>query len=362
MRSNTPVTRDITHTILSVLFIGMLIALSFWILLPFLISVIWAAIIVVATWPVMVKLQARLGGRRGLAVSMMTLAMLLIILIPVTLAILTITRNSANITEQAKSLTTISLPSPPDWIEHTPLVGEKIAERWRDFASLSPEERSDMVTPYARKALQWFAGNAGSIGMTMLQFLLTVIIATVLYANGEATREGVLSFARRLAGQQGEDVAILAGKAVRGVVLGVVVTALIQSAVGGIGLFIAGVPAAALLTAVLLILCLAQIGPLIVLIPAVIWLYSSGQAVWGTVLLIFSVVAGTLDNFIRPILIKKGADLPLLLIFSGVIGGLIAFGIIGLFIGPVVLAVTYTLLEAWVTGSAQEEKTGSHAG
>jgi predicted PurR-regulated permease PerM len=195
--------------------------------------------------------------------------------------------------------------------------------------------------------------------MAMLQFLLTVVIAAILYAQGETVREGVLSFARRLAGQQGEDVAVLAGKAVRGIVLGVVLTALIQVAIGGIGLFIAGVPAAALLTAVMAIPCLAQLGPILVLIPAVIWVYWSGQPTWGTVLLVFTVVAATIDNFIRPFLIRKGADLPILLIFAGVIGGLIAFGIIGLFIGPVVLAISYTLLKIWVSGDALGDEAGS---
>jgi len=194
-----------------------------------------------------------------------------------------------------------------------------------------------------------------------VQFLLTVIIAMILYANGTVVREGVLNFARRLAGRQGEDAAILAGKAVRGVVLGVVVTALIQAAVGGIGLFVTGIPAAGLLTAVIVLLCLAQVGPFLVMVPAVIWLYWSGQPVRGTVLLVFLVVAGTIDNFVRPFLIRKGADLPLLLIFAGVIGGLIAFGIIGLFIGPVMLAVTYTLLKDWVSDDTPEERAGSDA-
>jgi predicted PurR-regulated permease PerM len=184
---------------------------------------------------------------------------------------------------------------------------------------------------------------------------LTTIIAAIMYANGEIIRSGVLSFARRLAGPQGAEVAILAAKAIRGVALGVVLTAIIQAGLGGVGLAVTGVPAVALLTAVMFMLCLAQVGPALVLIPAVIWLYREDGALWGTVLLVFSLLAVTLDNFIRPVLIKKGADLPLIMIFAGVIGGLIAFGIIGLFIGPVVLAVTYTLLKAWVTGSAQEK-------
>jgi len=216
-----------------------------------------------------------------------------------------------------------------------------------------------MVTPYAKDLLQWFVDRAGSIGMTLLQFLLTTIIAAIMYAKGETIRSGVLSFARRLAGPQGESVAILAGKAVRGVALGVVVTAILQASLGGIGLAISGVPAASLLTAVMLMLCLAQVGPALVLIPAVIWLYWKGSAIWGTVLLVISILTVTIDNFVRPVLIKKGVDLPLIMIFAGVIGGLIAFGIIGLFIGPVVLAVTYTLLKAWVTGSVQEEGANS---
>ena len=130
--------------------------------------------------------------------------------------------------------------------------------------------------------------------------------------------------------------------------LGVVVTALIQAAIGGAGLFIAGLPAAALLTAVMLFLCLAQLGPMLVLVPAVIWLYWSGANIAATTLLVITVIAGALDNVVRPWLIKRGANLPLVLIFAGVIGGLIAFGIVGLFIGPVVLTVAYTLLGAWV--------------
>jgi predicted PurR-regulated permease PerM len=253
----------------------------------------------------------------------------------------------------------MTLPSPPDWVSGIPLVGGKIAGRWSEFAALSPDERIAPLLPHVRAALQWFMAQAGSVGMTVLYFFLTVIIATILYANGQVVRKGILSFTRRLAGQQGEDVAILAAKAVRGVVLGVVVTALLQAAIGGIGLFITGVPAAALLTAVMLILCLAQLGPLLVLIPSTAWLYWSGHPAWGTMLLVISLVASAMDNVIRPFLIRKGADLPLLLIFSGVIGGLVAFGIIGLFIGPVILAVTYTLLKAWVAGGTQGDSAES---
>jgi len=361
MRDKIPDSRDLTHTTLSVLFIGILIVSSFWVMRPFLMALVWASVIVVATWPVFEKLEKRLGGRRGLAVAAMAVTILLMILIPITLTIVTIIGNVENISAQVRSLSTLSLSAPPEWVSRIPVAGGRIAGRWRDLAALSPEERTAVVSPYVRTALEWFMAQAGSIGMTMVHFLLTMIIAMILYANGTVVRQGILSFARRLAGRQGEEVTVLAGKAVRGVVLGVVVTAFIQAAIGGAGLFVTGVPAAALLTAVMVMLCLAQIGPFLVMIPAVIWLYWSGQPVMGTVLIVFLVVAGTIDNVVRPFLIRKGADLPLLLIFAGVIGGLIAFGIIGLFIGPVVLAVTYTLLKEWVVGDTLEEAESSEA-
>jgi predicted PurR-regulated permease PerM len=358
MRAKLPIPHDITHTTLSVLFIGALIAASFWIMRPFLISMIWAALIVIATWPVLERLETWVAKKRGLAVAIMTVAILLIVLVPVTLAVLTIVGNTGNIATRVSSLVSFNISSPPQWLERIPLKGEKLAAKWREFAALSPEGRASLVTPYAQPVMQWFVAKAGSFGMTMLQFLLTTIIAAIMYAKGEVIRSGVLSFARRLAGPQGEGVTILAAKAIRGVALGVVLTALIQTVLGGVGLFITGVPAAALLTAVMFMLCLAQIGPALVLVPAVIWLYWTDSALWGTILLIFTILALTIDNVVRPVLIKKGADLPLLLIFAGVIGGLIAFGIIGLFIGPVVLAVTYTLLKTWVIGDVQEDETG----
>jgi len=187
-----------------------------------------------------------------------------------------------------------------------------------------------------------------------VQFLLTVVIAAVLFSGGETAARGVRRFARRLAGQHGEDAAVLAARTIRGVALGIVLTALIQSLLAGIGFAVTGVPAAVLLAAVIFILALAQLPPFLVMAPVVIWLYWKGDPVWGTVLLVWTIVVSAIDNVVRPLLIRKGVDLPLLMIFTGVIGGLIAFGIVGLFIGPVVLAVTYRLIEAWVAGGEAE--------
>jgi predicted PurR-regulated permease PerM len=253
-----------------------------------------------------------------------------------------------------RSLATLGLPPPPDWLRNIPVAGAKLAGRWQQIADLPRDELAARVEPYVKWLVVWFAARAGSIGTMVIQFLLTLIIVPILYAGGEQSAAGVRNFLRRLAGQHGEDAALLAARAIRGVALGVVVTALIQAVVGGIGLLVTGVPAAALLTAVMLILCLAQIGPGPVLIPAVIWLYWKHEALWGTVLLVISLMAITLDNLIRPALIRKGVDMPLVMILVGVIGGLMAFGIVGLFIGPVVLVVSSTLLKAWVAnGEAQ---------
>ena len=341
---------DITRITLSILFIGVLIASTFWVMRPFLSSLVWAAMIVIATWNIMLKVQARLWGKRSLAVLVMTVLLLLVLVVPFSFAIATIVDRAADMVSWFKSAKTLNIPPPPEWLGKVPLVGALIARRWHSLAAAGMQELSDLVAPYLGKAVGWFVTQAGNVGMLVLHFLLTVIIAAVLYAGGEKAADGVLHFARRLAGRHGEEAAILSAKAVRGVALGVVVTALIQAALGGIGLFVAGVPAPLLLTAVMLMLCIAQIGPGLVFLPSVIWLFWSDHAFWGTILIVWGIFVGTIDNFIRPVLIKRGADLPLLLIFAGVIGGLIAFGIIGLFIGPVVLAVTYALLSAWVGG------------
>ena len=347
---------DLTRNTLQVLLIGILIIGTFWIMRPFIPSLIWAAMIVAASWPLMLKVEKWLWGKRSLAVTAMTLVMLLIFIVPFSLAIAAIFENVDRITAWLKALETMAMPAMPPWVSSIPMFGQKLAASWQHLAS-GPEGLSARLAPHAGKLLSWFMSQAGSVGMIAVQFLLTVIIAAAFYAKGEAASRGVILLARRLAGHHGEDVAYLAAQTVRGVALGVVGTALVQSIIGGFGLAICGVPAPALLTGVLFILCVAQIPPALVLAPAVIWLYYSGDNAWGTVLLVIALIVGTVDNFLRPVLIRMGADLPIFLIFAGVIGGLITFGVVGLFVGPVVLAVTYRLLAVWVVGpeALQEE-------
>ncbi len=340
--------RDLARNTLAILCILGLIGLSVWVLRPFLAAAVWATMIVVATWPLLLSLEARLGGRRSLAVAIMTLGMLLLLVLPLWLALDTILEHSGQLTAAGRSLAADGLPQPPDWVRTLPLVGEKVAAGWSQLAAGGTTGIVAKVTPYAADTGKWVLAQVGGLGGMLIQFLLVVTIAAIIYSGGEAGGRLARRFGRRLAGERGENSIILAGQAIRGVALGVGVTALVQTVLGGIGLAIAGVPFASLLSAVMLMLCIAQVGPSLILFPAVGWMYWTGDTGWATFLLIWSLVVATLDNFLRPMLIKRGADLPLLLIFAGVIGGMLGFGLIGIFVGPVVLAVTWTLMQAWI--------------
>jgi predicted PurR-regulated permease PerM len=349
---------DITRTTLAMLFIGGLIAASFWVMQPFLPAIVWAITLVIATWPLMTWVQRHVGHRRGLAVLVMCLLLLLVLIVPFWLAVTTVVANVDEIAELVRTILSLRVPPPPDWLAGVPLVGAPLAQAWARITSEGARELAPLLTPYAGELTRWIASAAGSLGSMILQLLLIVAIAAVLYANGEKAAALALRFGRRLSGDRGEMVVRLAGQAIRAVALGVVVTAIAQSVLGGIGLAVAGVPFAPLLSALMFLLCLAQVGPALVLIPAVVWMYFVGNTVWATVLLAFTVPAMTLDNVLRPILIRKGADLPLLLVLAGVIGGLIATGLLGIFLGPTVLAVAYTLLNAWISEVDDPERLG----
>ncbi len=297
--------KDLLQILLSVLFISVMIIACLWIVRPFVLGFAWAGTVVLSTWPVMLKLQRLLWGKRSLAVLVMTFLLLMLFVIPVALLVNSLVDSG----------------------------GSAIMAK---------------IRPYIGTTTTWFLGQAVHIGRFLMHCGLMLLFSVLLYAKGETLGKGIRHFAFRLAGNRGDAAVLLAAQAIRAVALGVVVTALVQSVLGGLGLAVAGIPNATLLTVLMMLCCLVQIGPLLVLIPSIIWLYWSGDTTWGTVLLVWSCIVGTIDNFIRPVLIRMGADLPMILILSGVIGGLIAFGMIGLFIGPVVLAVSYRLISVWM--------------
>jgi predicted PurR-regulated permease PerM len=346
--TTSPPKQDLARILLVVLALSVLFVGIGWVLRPFLLAMVWAAMIAIATWPIMLWFQRRLWGRRGAAVAVMVLLLLLLLVVPVSLAVLTIVEYAGQIGDEARHLSTMALPAPPEWIEKLPLVGARLHAGWLEMVQRGPGALAGSLAPYGREAVSWLVGSAGAFGGMLVQFLLTIVVAGILFSSGEEAAAAVRRFFRRLGGSRGEDAVILASQAVRAVALGVVVTAVVQTGLAGIGLAVAGVPHAGVLTAITMVFCIAQIGPTLVLLPTVLWLYSTGATGWAAALLIWSIGVGTIDNVLRPFLIRKGADLPLLLIFAGVLGGLFAFGVVGLFVGPTILAVAWTLVGAWV--------------
>jgi len=346
---------DLARITLAVLFIGGLLVATFWVMQPFLPAIVWAMTLVIATWPLMLWVERHTGNRRWPAVVVMTAALLMVLIVPLWLAVSTIITHIDDIGHLVRTVFSMRIPAPPEWLADIPLVGSQIAEAWSTLTAAGVEELAPRLSPYAGTVTQWFASAAGDLGGMFIHFLLTAVIAAVMYAGGERAAETTILFGRRIGGDRGEMAIRLAGQAVRSVALGVVVTAIAQDVVAGIGLAAAGVPFAPMLTALILILCLIQVGPGIVMFPAVIWMYYSGDMLRATILLVFTLIATTMDQFIRPVLIRRGADLPMLLILAGVIGGLIGFGVLGIFIGPTVLAVAYTLMNAWIAEGSDRE-------
>ena len=340
--------QDIAGTTFSVLIIVTLIGLTIWVLRPFLGATIWAAMIVIATWPLMLRLQRWLGGSRAAATATMTVVLLLTVVLPLALVIGAIISNADGAIQWAATLRTVTMPAPPEWLARVPVIGEPIVDGWARLANSRMADVVASAAPYLAASVLWIANTMRGLAFLLLQFFLTVIIAAVMYMKGETAAGALLQFGRRLAGDHGDRVIRLAAQAIRGVALGVVVTAVAQATLAGLGLTIAGVPFAPLLAGVTFVLCIAQIGPVPVLVPALAWLFWIGATDRATMLLVSTVVVVGMDNFLRPFLMTKGANLPMLLMFTGVIGGLLAFGLIGIFVGPVVLAISYTLLGEWV--------------
>lgn len=346
MSAQKPV--DVPQMLVVLLFVGLLLVASFWIMRPFILSITWASMIVVATWPVLLRLEQRFKGRRWAAILVLIIGQLALLFVPLTLAIATLVNNAGVVIDWARHLADMQTPAAPDWLARVPVLGDSLQALWQQTAASGLGDLAGKVAPYTDDFTRWFAARMGGLGLVIVQFLLTALISFVMYSNADALLRAVRKFAQRLGGSRGADILLLASQAIRGVALGVGVTALVQALLAGLGLAIAGIPAVSLLTAAAFMLCIAQIGAMPILLPACLWLYWSGQTGWGTFMLVWALIVGNIDAVLRPVLIQRGADLPLILILTGVIGGLIGFGLVGIFLGPLILAIAYTLISAWV--------------
>jgi len=356
--STHPPSHDLTRTFLVILILAALLVASLWTLKPFLSALIWATTIVVATWPLLVGVERLMGGHRTPAVALMTIVIAAVFVVPFGMAVAVLLDLVVQGVELTRGALERGLPPLPHWLVSIPWLGPNLDAQWRELVARGPEGVADALRPFARSAAGWAAAVTGGAGVVAVHFILTVVLAAILYSKGEVAAGGVVRFARRIGGDRGEQTVRLAAQAARGVALGVVVTALVQSLIAGVGLWVSGVPRAGVLLAITFVLCVAQLGPLPVLLPAVIWLFWTGSVGWGAALAVCTVFVALIDNVLKPVLIRRGVDLPLLLLIAGVIGGLIGFGIVGLFIGPVILAVTYTLLEAWMAEKTEPAAPG----
>lgn len=351
---------DLPKLMFGVIFIMVMIIASFWVIQPFVMGLAWAGMVVIATWPLLIRLEKLLWGRRSLAVVVMTILLILLFVIPIALLVSSLVENSAPLIQWASSPSNLRMPN-VDWMKSIPLVGDKLYSSWHTLISGGANALMVKVQPYVGATATWFVAQAAHVGYFLIHLALMVLFSVLLYIHGEQVALGIRHFAMRAADKRGDAVVVMAAKAIRAVALGVVVTALVQAILGGIGLAVAGIQYATILTVLMFICCVAQLGPLLVLIPAIIWVYWTGDTTWGTVLLVWSCIVGTLDNFLRPYLIRMEADMPMILILSGVIGGLLSFGMIGLFIGPVVLAISYRLISAWVHETPEPEESVNDA-
>ncbi len=336
---------DLPQLVFSLIFIIIMVVACFWITEPFIPSFAWASMVVIATWPVMLRVQRCLWGHRGMAVVVMTLLLLLIFIIPVVLLVNSVIEYS----EPVLAWATAGHLTFPDlqWLNSIPFAGKKLYSGYHSLIAGGGSALLAKAQPYIGRTATFFVTQAGHFGRFIVHLVLMLFFSVLLYWRGEQVGQAIRHFAFRMASHRGDATVLLAAQAIRAVALGIVVTALAQGVLSGIGLAVSGIPYATLLTGLIILLCLIQLGPLLVLIPAIIWLYWSGDTIWATVLLVWSGVVASLDNILRPVLIRMGAELPVILVITGVIGGLIAFGMIGLFIGPVVLPLAYRLIYVW---------------
>jgi predicted PurR-regulated permease PerM len=317
------------------------------------VAVLWGLILAIAVHPGFCRLCDLMAGRRRTVAGLMTLLALLMLIGPLSLLTLALIDN---IGELAARLTAgaISVPPPPPRLAALPLVGEA-AERLWSLASVNFLAALEEVRPQLASLGRWLLRLVAGVSLGALNFMLAVVVAGLLLAHDEQGGRLAHAVARKLAGARGPMLALLAEQTVRNVARGVLGTALIQSTLAGLGLVLADVPGAAILTLVCFLLCIVQIGPAILLIAAVAYLFSTAPMTVAILFTVWSVFVALVDNFLRPILIGRGSEVPLAVILTGVLGGLLAHGLIGLFVGPIVLALGYELFRAWLATTASQE-------
>ena len=317
----------------------------FLILRPFISSLMWAAILCFSTWPFYKRVLRMVGGRRTLAAVLVTLAMIVVMLLPFLVIAAHIGDSVSDLTAAIRRWVDTGPPGPPDWLGKIPF-GSRAVTYWETLAADSAkllEESKRLIEPAS--ALLLVVGKILISGL--FQLALSLFILLFLFRDGSDVAERVDSMVERVAGERGHRLLMLAGATMRGVVYGILGTALVQAVMAGIGFLIAGVPGAGMLALLTFFLSVVPVGPPLVWIPVALWLFHEGSPGWAVFMCIWGIGVSSIDNVVKPWLISQGSDLPFLLIFFGVLGGALAFGFIGVFLGPTLLAVGYRILTEW---------------
>jgi predicted PurR-regulated permease PerM len=320
------------------------------VLRPFISALLWAVILAFSTWPVFTLICQKLRISRGVGAGLMVVVLFLLIGLPIVLAAPTSREEIEALRANLEGLITEGLPGLGRWLSGLPVVGPWI-HGWIGDAEFDLLGLAGLLRPYAGTLTQQAVSVLLAVLSGLAELLLAIVLAFFFYRDGPAMAKRVEALALRLAGATGIRMMTLAANVTRGVVWGLVGTAIAQGILTGIGLWIAGVPQAVLLAVVAGVISILPVGAPLIWIPSALWLLVQGQTGWGIFMALYgALVISSVDNIIRPWAIARGADLPLLLTLMGALGGVLAFGFLGLFLGPVVLAVGYTLLLEFAAG------------
>ncbi|MCY1230397.1 putative inner membrane protein [compost metagenome] len=331
-----------------------LIGGSLLVLAPFTTALLWGAILAYSSWYPYTVLSRWLGNRRSLSALICVLLATVIVLGPFVYAGASFSAHVDDLSALVTRYMEQGIPQLPEWLSSLPYVGTYLQSSWDSIINADSEMVANLrklIAPVGHVLL----GAGLSIGAGLGQLALSIILAFFFYTGGEFAIAWLRAGMRRIAGERADHLLELAGSTVKGVVYGVLGTAFIQAVLAAIGLWIAGVPGAAILGFVTFFLSVVPVGPPLVWLPAALWLYHTGSTGWAVFLVIWGVgVVSMADNIVKPLLISKGTGMPLIWIMLGVLGGALAFGFLGVFIGPTLLAVAYALLRDWTIGSQEE--------
>ncbi|SMF97723.1 Predicted PurR-regulated permease PerM [Methylomagnum ishizawai] len=317
------------------------------VLRPFLTAILWSVILVFATWPVYRRVEAAVAGRRNWASGLMILAVVVVLIVPLALLGASLAADVASLVEMAQGLLSEGPPTPPEWVAKLPLLGPWLHGRWQGMAG-SGTQLTAALAKYLAPLRDWALSGAANLGVNLLHLTLSLFIAVFLYPAGGALYIRLRSLCGQIGGRRALDLLRVAEETIKGVVYGIMGTALIQGVLVGLGLWVAGVPRVLLLGALAFIMALMPFGPALVWGPAAAWLLHQGETGWGLFLALWGLlVVGLVDNVLKPYFIGKESRLPFILVFLGTLGGAMAFGFLGLFLGPTLLAMAYTAFQAW---------------